>query len=463
MGGDAVLRRNVAALLMASLGLAFAVAPTTTHGDPDDTPPHRHLGQVDGGDLGALTADLPAVFWESPEFTCDGTSLTQVSAPDRCTGNTLFTWMLEVTAGADQLWVDVDDPYRQDAVTLRVTGPASEQASASTGGDLSNGVRFSQPTAGTWTVELAPQRTDGTRVRLRAGLVGDERPQGELLPNLQVLPPYEFGFAAPVNPTNSVFLASDDLNPGMGTHSCTPDEVQEAADPTQTDEPRPLLRCLRFTTGPQNTGAGHFDLRFPILDRAQHDRDRLVEMTQVIHHSNPTISTERPAGTYEYHATHGHYHYADVLHYEALEVTDEAAGELRSAGVGTKSGFCPDDQGYGRWSTFDQDEQFSVHAEQDGDCLALTGRGAMGMTAGWGDVYRWQRPGQYVDFTGIGDGTYVIRATVDIHDNVLETDETDNASYALIEVTGDEVEVLERGYGDSPFDPDKRLASDHRH
>lgn len=131
-------------------------------------------------------------------------------------------------------------------------------------------------------------------------------------------------------------------------------------------------------------------------------------------------------------------------------------------GVGRKSGFCPLDQGYAEWTSFAQSLQDAVIEHQDGDCLAATGIGAMGLSAGWGDFYRWQRPGQYVDFTGVGDGTYVVRTTVDIRDNVLESDETDNSSYALIEVTGDEVEVLERGYGDSPFDPDRRIAHDNR-
>jgi hypothetical protein len=45
-------------------------------------------------------------------------------------------------------------------------------------------------------------------------------------------------------------------------------------------------------------------------------------------------------------------------------------------------------------------------------------------------------------------------------DNVVESDETDNISYAHVRVTGSEVEVLETGLGQSPWDPDKVVYPD---
>ena len=135
---------------------------------------------------------------------------------------------------------------------------------------------------------------------------------------------------------------------------------------------------------------------------------------------------------------------------------------MAPAGVGHKSGFCPADQGYGDWEAFDQDEQGALGAEQSGSCFAIAGDGAMGITAGWGDFYRWQRPGQFVDFSGQPDGTYVVRATVDVLDNVRETDDTDNASYALLSIEGNEVTILERGRGSSHLDPDKVVVHDNR-
>jgi hypothetical protein len=68
-------------------------------------------------------------------------------------------------------------------------------------------------------------------------------------------------------------------------------------------------------------------------------------------------------------------------------------------------------------------------------------------------VYRWQRPGNYVDFGDNPDGDYVLRLTADPLDVVLETTTDDNVAYAWITVVGDE--ITEQGRGTDPWDPDK--------
>lgn len=458
-------RRGAAALVLAVATTAtLAATRVPDHTDAPDAPPHHHAGTIADGFVGRLTADLPAVFWQTPPIECDGAPPPEaVSAPASCDDAEPFVWTLWVQDAAEVLRVDWDQPFRQDDMTLTVTSPTGEVATQSTANTYTEGVEVTDPEPGLWTVALLPVRTDGTTLRVRAGLLDDTVPDdGVLLPNLRVTPPFEFGFAAPINPLNSVFLAGDDQNPpltvgGQAVNSCAVDEVQEASDPTR-GTPKLLTRCLRLTTGPHNVGEGHFDLRFPVVDRALAVSDRLMEMTQLVHHADGSV-TEHAAGSYEFHVTHGHYHYLDILTYEAFAVQGD---ELVPVGEGRKSGFCPADQGYGEWTTWEQDERGALGQLQGDNCFATSGNGAMGLTAGWGDFYRWQRSGQYIDFSGVGDGTYVVRATVDILDNVLETDDTDNASYALIEVVGDDVTILERGYGSSHLDPAKVLATDHR-
>ena len=126
------------------------------------------------------------------------------------------------------------------------------------------------------------------------------------------------------------------------------------------------------------------------------------------------------------------------------------------AGTGTKSGFCPADQLFGDWWSFDQQERgyFGEGDNPTGNCFSPSD-GLLGLTSGWGDVYRWQRPGQYVEFAGNGDGLYVVRATVDKANHILESNETDNTSYTLIRVVGRSVDIIERGRGRSPWDSHK--------
>ena len=455
---------------LVSVGTSVAIASDALSHDHAD---HDHgfvnVEEHAGGDLDlTLGGEDLAVYWQTPFVECDQPGdPTNLSGPPSC-DDTSFTWTFDLDEEAPRLRVDFDYPYRQDDHELVVVTPTGETFDRASSNTYSHGVVVPDAPVGEYEVTLTVIRTAGSTVRLRAGIVPPDEPEGALLPNLRVTPPFELGFAAPINPANSTFIAGDDQNPGVivgdePLYSCTVDEVQEAADPTRypLDELTVLTECLRFTAGPHNVGEGHLDLRFPIVTRLTGgDFDRIEEMTQIIHHSDGS-TTERPAGSYEYHVTHGHYHYLDILYYELLAI-DPDTNALVDVGVGHKSGFCPADQGYGDWYDFDQDEKGTVGGEQGANCFALSGDGALGLTAGWGDFYRWQRPGQFVDFSGQDDGFYVVRATVDVLDNVLESDETDNASYAYVEVTGTDVRIIERGYGSSPFDPDKVIADDNR-
>jgi len=157
--------------------------------------------------------------------------------------------------------------------------------------------------------------------------------------------------------------------------------------------------------------------------------------------SDGTVAKRR-AGTYSFHTTHAHFHDDGILTYELFRV---AGDQLVPAGKGTKSGFCPADQLMGQWRVFGQDPSgfFGEGDTPTGSCYGAADDGLLALTRGWGDIYRWQRPGQYVEFAGNGDGWYVVRCTVDKGNTTLETDETDNASYALIRVSGRRV-IAER-------------------
>jgi hypothetical protein len=179
-------------------------------------------------------------------------------------------------------------------------------------------------------------------------------------------------------------------------------------------------------------------------------------MRQVIHYSDGSVS-ERDAGTYSFHKTHMHFHTDQVLTYELFGVDDMKTGKIHAAGVGTKSGFCPADQLYGDWDSFTQ-EPDGTFGEGDsatgGSCFSPEG-GQIGLSIGWGDIYRWQRPGQYVEFGGQPDGLYLVRTTADKDNHVLEENETDNTSYALIKVVGESISIVERGQGADPWDAHK--------
>jgi hypothetical protein len=377
-----------------------------------------------------------------------------------------FTYDLPIVGGGHRLRVAIDTPSRTDSFEFDVIGPDGSVRASSTNDNQFNEEAFvSDPEAGGWTVRVVPKGATRTSFRLRAKLErAAAAKSGALLPNLKAVPPYELGFVAPANPANGLY-PPDTVNPpadvaGVHPVSCTADEAAPSAVGGFDAH-----RCLRLTSGPINVGSGPYDMRFKFAEditqgegdiSPDHGTIQRGPIEQAVHYAGGKVEM-RPAGQYSFHVTHGHFHDDNVLTYELFRVTNRTTGALAPAGSGTKSGFCPADQLFGEWSAFAQ-EKSGTFGEGDsaagGNCFSPTD-GFIGLTAGWGDVYRWQRPGQYVEFGDNGDGLYVVRATVDRPNHVLETDDTDNSAYALARIRGEEIDLLERGQGASPWDPGK--------
>lgn len=285
------------------------------------------------------------------------------------------------------------------------------------------------PQPGTWTVVVERRFFDDPyRVRAKLETPQDVRGPDEprwLKPNLRSMPPFQFTFR---NPT--VFGAGIPL-------SCGPDEVAEEGG----------RKCLRFSVGPENTGAGAFELYLtPLVDATVGE----ATVYQHVQHSSGRRLKILDAGTYEYHKTHGHYHYAGFASLELLRVGRD--GRLEPAGTGKKIGFCTVDVVVAQFERFAQDPQGSAR----NDCNRADGAW-IGLSRGWTDIYDWSTSGNYVEFGANEDGRYVVRSGFDTEDLVDETNERDNYAYALIEVSGTRVKILERGYGKDPWDPRKEV------
>lgn len=400
-----------------------------------------------------------AVFWNGVHI-----ARGSVSSDATCSASTCPRFPLTIAAGAARLRVAIDNPNRQNTWTLEVLDPKGDVASSAvTNNAFAAEALVAKPAGGGWSIRVVPTAVNDSGFRLRAKLERTipQLPSAKvaLLPNLKTVPPYEFGFVAPLNPLNAVY-PPDTVNPPLdvaGIHplSCAADEMA------------PVLaggggatKCLRLTSGPINVGRGPFEMLFDFAtDTVTGKVDPLLlqgPMRQVVHFADGT-SMPRPAGTYSFHKTHAHFHTDQVLTYDLFRVDNPSTGQITQTGVGTKSGFCPADQLFGDWHQFNQLPSGSFGTGDSvvgGNCFSPEG-GQLGLSVGWGDVYRWQRPGQYVEFGGQGDGFYIVRTTADKYNHVLEENETDNASYAYIQVTGESVKIIERGQGTDPWDKTK--------
>jgi hypothetical protein len=69
---------------------------------------------------------------------------------------------------------------------------------------------------------------------------------------------------------------------------------------------------------------------------------------------------------------------------------------------------------------------------------------SQGVSAGWSDVYIADYPCQWIDITGVPDGTYELHVSVDDADVIPEADELPNEVAISVEIAGDQVTVPRR-------------------
>jgi hypothetical protein len=255
-----------------------------------------------------------------------------------------------------------------------------------------------------------------------------------LLPNLQVTPPFQIGLGPCYENEKSAYGAR---------------------------------RCLRFSQGPRNVGAGPLDLVVETVGEPGTDANGQQSLVgtqyQRIHHSDGTVTTVE-AGSFEYHVAHGHYHHSHTGGFELWRVVQRRTGGLALAGVGPKQGFCMGDYLIVDWQSVNNGPR-RTDLDYFGrpNCgIPVPGRSQMGISAGWGDVYPRGVEGQYVEFGDNTDGLYVVRATVNPDGSVTEERYDDNVGYTYIRVCGVNVDVIERGIGSDPWDPARIIVDDHR-
>lgn len=410
------MRKALIAVFLVLVGIPFA-SPATA------APPL--VGALKAGEF---------VFWQGSQSRASGD---------------IFEYQLELRGSGARLRVAIDTPARADAFELAAVSPAGTATSVQNTNKYNAEVFVAKPVAGIWTIRVRSLNSAPSAFRLRARLEAVEhqpRPdaKGLLLPNLRMEPPFELGFVAPAMPTNG--FMPDAANPPLdaaGVHplSCTAHE--KATDGA--------ARCLRFSFGLGNAGDGNFDVRFDFADDKAGGKP--PRMLQCIQRGDGKLVAHE-AGEYTFHDTHGHFHYEDVVLHELLRVPDPNRRVAVAAGLGKKTGYQPADQSFSEWNRFVQAAPGT--SASAGDCYPGGASNRLGLSRGWGDAYRWQRPGNYVEFGTNPDGWYVVRTTADPLNHVLESDKSDNTAYTYVRVVGESVQVLEQGIGQGPFDPRKR-------
>jgi hemolysin type calcium-binding protein/lysyl oxidase len=229
----------------------------------------------------------------------------------------------------------------------------------------------------------------------------------------------------------NVNLTGEDLLPDLGMAQLADVQIQNTDTQKQ----------LRFSTTIVNVGAGQFE----VTGRRPDTNTTDMTTTQRIYNSAGDYRDRSTAATFVYSGDgHDHWHVKDLEDYDLFQL-DESGNVVEPAVVeqGGKIGYCFfDNTNYGS-----SELEYYVGCENGNPgALGVT----MGLSRGWGDTYGASTVGQYLDITGLADGRYRLRitadgASADGSDRFLESDETNNSTWADLQITGDTVTVLQYG------------------
>lgn len=318
---------------------------------------------------------------------------------------------------------------------LYVYGPDHQLAGAANGvGSNGQAVVVPAPAAGTYTVVVTYTYSydagSGFRgeVRLERGPSWSPGPAtcgivvGGVsgcfdLPALRALPAYDFT-ASGIPPVPSTPLGFPlPVNLPVST-SCYSDETVGLDNLKLSGQP--VLKCLRFTTDIQNVGAGPLTAQIGAAVVGPNG----VQLGyvpggcnayQVVSRSDGAPVT-RPAGSCEFHIEHAHFHYDGLLLYALYQA---GAGDTLGpqVGVSKKESFCLTDDDYFGFGTAGPNgpranvgqPDCNLPREVNLPVPSQPGSGTYiteGITPGWGDVYTWDTPDQFIDVTRVPSGVY---------------------------------------------------------
>jgi hypothetical protein len=406
---------------------------------------------------GTLSDSKTLLSWKGTASSPDGYT-PPVYTPDLCAAVAPaglcdeFTLTLNLpphtfTKAGDGVFIDIRWSTDFDQWNLFVYDAAGDLVGS--GFDLDSdaqAILLEHPANGVYTVVAVPFFQETTmRYRGEARVFHDDTQRYSkptpLLPRLWTAPPKDFHIecASPDPSTSFANGGCIDVPPlpstppgwrygGAWANSCY---TEELAQPIQDDPAGGLAkaprRCLRFTNNIRNVGVGGFFLRIPMSAAL----GGTCQMQQIIKWSDGSERV-REAGPCQFHPQHAHFHFLGVSTYAlyrapAADSTTPPNLRAQPAVRGTKIGYCLIDVNFFADTAHPRTiwpRQYSFPTCNVPPGVP-TSAGApfeeMGISRGWGDVYTWDLPGQFVDITGIPDGAYDLVSTANPLCNVAES------------------------------------------
>lgn len=198
-------------------------------------------------------------------------------------------------------------------------------------------------------------------------------------------------------------------------------------------------KLLRFSNIADNVGDGRLELR-----PQNSATDGTTQAFQGIYSHTATGTwykvREVAVGTFVFHANHSHWHFDNFAKYELLALAP-GGGPGAVLKVGLKTTFCLIDvvqiaSGAKGGAGAPPLAHASPRTYQ-----ACGQSSTTGISVGWGDRYGYNLSGQWVDITGVADGIYWLKSTVNYDQRLLEKDYTNNVGMVKVQIVGNTVTV----------------------
>lgn len=181
---------------------------------------------------------------------------------------------------------------------------------------------------------------------------------------------------------------------------------------------------LRFSATIVNVGRGPFELA-----AARSDTSSAFSVTQRIHAGDGGVSALPTDATLAFAGDgHTHWHVRDLERYELTRLDNGV-----KVGTSAKSGFCFFDTTAYRLSLPGAPSNWVYGPDGCGEASSLAV--SMGLSVGWGDMYPWTLPDQFVDVTDLAGGKYRLIAHADPLGWFAESREDNNATWVDIALT----------------------------
>jgi hypothetical protein len=191
-------------------------------------------------------------------------------------------------------------------------------------------------------------------------------------------------------------------------------------------------KLLRFSSIIVNVGAGPFEVHGQRAAGASTMTTQQRIFDDVDGHRDVSTAAIMKFGG----DGHSHWHVQDLEDFELVRLDN---GKL--VGTGVKHGFCfYDNYRYGSINP-------AYYTTSSGACGKSSSdtQVEMGLSVGWGDIYRYTLPDQYIDITGLTSGRYRLWATADDDNWFVESDNSNNFSWIDIQLKSSSVRIVAYG------------------